>query len=110
MQTHTTESLLRSVLAHSLATLILCCSIAYGAGFALGSVIHWLNGRLSAVASARLAPANPQLMATIEAWQEEVKAGRWIEPQPIDTGSWRDLQPQSEQQEADQDLPLSWAV
>jgi len=57
--------------------------------FRSGQRIPLAQWPLSAVASAGLAPANPQLMATIRGWQEEVKAGRESRPQPIDTGSWR---------------------
>ena len=50
-------SLRRPALAHSLATLVFSCSIAYGAGFALGTAVHRVSALLSAHAVARLTPA-----------------------------------------------------
>jgi len=62
---------------------ILCCSHAYGAGFALGRHFMGLNGRLSPlVASARAGTAqSAAAMGHIEAWRRK-SSGRWIEPKP----------------------------
>jgi len=70
-----------SVLAHSPHGSSAAAPSHYGAGFALAghSLAQW---PALAVASARpAAPANPQLMATIEAWQRSQSRPR-IEPQP----------------------------
>jgi predicted transcriptional regulator len=106
-------SLLRPALAHSLATLLLSASITYGAGYALGCAVHRLNALLSAEFVSILA-ADAQRQATIEAWEAEEAAGRWVEPWPeeIGWGSWWDLEDRSEEFEAGLGLepPLRWAV
>ncbi len=112
MQSAQSHTLLRSVLARSLATILFSCSQAYAAGFAFGSAIHRLNQQLSSQASALLAPDH-QLLATISAWEEEVATGRWVEPTPVErlfSSSWWDLIDPSELDEAEQELPLRWAV
>lgn len=111
------SSLPRPALAHSLATLVFSCSIAYGAGFALGTAVHRLSALLSAHAVARLKPAaasaaDLQRQATIAAWEEQDALGRWIEPwsEEIAWGSWWDLDDRSKEEPLEAEPPLRWAV
>jgi len=110
-KTHTTESLLAApVLAHSLAqALILCLLHRLRRWFPLwaAAFIGLKNGRLSRCCG-QARPGTPFRRSLHghhpRPGQEEVKAGRWIEATTHRHRLvGRDLQPQSEQQGADQD-------
>ena len=85
----------RGPLAHSLAFVIFCFTIAYASGFSLGSAIYAL-GREPATTASHTSLMSPEPAEAFEAWEAEVAQGQWIEPEPI--------APQ------DLDLPLRWAV
>jgi len=83
--------------------------------FALGSGIHWLNGRFRCRVGTAVSPPNPQLIGhhrglarrNVKASRSLIRAHNTMRHQ----ASWADLQPQKRaRQRPDQDLPLSWAV
>jgi hypothetical protein len=103
--------LARAVLAHSITILCLSCVLAYGTGFAIGSAFHRMKQGPAAPLQAAKAPEpQPQHQAIFEAWEEEVAAGRWEEPAPVEPlfgGSMWDL---IDPEEGEQEPPLRWAV
>ena len=110
MITSPSRPVLQEALAHSLAFLVLCCSISFTAGFTLGTWIQQLNQPAQASKA-----KDPQRAANQEAWEAEVASGRWSEPKPVVgrfIGSHWDVEWLDEECEADpqQELPLRWAV
>ncbi|WP_143593607.1 hypothetical protein [Synechococcus sp. 1G10] len=110
MITTSSRPVIQQALAHSLAVVLLCCSLGFSTGFWLGTVLQqWLQPALAKKAK------DPQRAANQEAWEAEVASGRWSEPKPVVgrfIGSHWDVEWLDEECGADpqQELPLRWAV
>jgi len=110
MASSSLHPLARAVLAHGLTVLYLCCVLAHTAGLALGSAFHRLKqGPTAPLLAAKAPEPQPQHQAIFEAWEEDVAAGRWEEPAPVEPlfgGSMWDL---IDPEEGEQEPPLRWA-
>jgi hypothetical protein len=111
MASSSLHPLVRAVLAHSLTVLCLCCVLAYAAGFTVGSAFHRLKlGPAAPLLAAKAPEPQPQHQAIFEAWEEDVAAGRWEQPAPVEPlfgGSLWDL---IDPEEGEQEPLLRWAV